>query len=265
MIQKSDKYVNDIKFNGSSINRIYLNNEVYWGGEGSSSPQPTARYIPAVYCMNNNDITIYQSNKAAFSIPWAPDPSVAHMIDVELEPVLRSSSFYGWTVFFGGNTSTQRHMGNVYGLYTQYNKLYAGAFSSTIENNSIFINNYLNKLWKIQISNDTGTSSQRDYSVSVDVEGTTILSGSATSTYSNFGTFDPYFIFGGQIERNQNAFATWQYKLYKFDIYDDNVLVYQLRPYYDTIEQEYGMYDLVSDTFYPSINAAHPFTGELPT
>lgn len=35
MIQKSDKYVNDIKFNGSSINRIYLDGDVYWGGSGT--------------------------------------------------------------------------------------------------------------------------------------------------------------------------------------------------------------------------------------
>lgn len=42
MIQKSDKYVNDIKFNGSSVNRIYLNGEVYWGND--PVPAPTATY-----------------------------------------------------------------------------------------------------------------------------------------------------------------------------------------------------------------------------
>lgn len=42
MIQQTDKYVNDIKFNGSSINRIYLDGEVYWGND--PAPAPTATY-----------------------------------------------------------------------------------------------------------------------------------------------------------------------------------------------------------------------------
>lgn len=40
-------YVNDIIINGDHINRIYLNGEVYWGGEASSSPPtpPTPTHL----------------------------------------------------------------------------------------------------------------------------------------------------------------------------------------------------------------------------
>lgn len=40
MIQFDNKYLNDIKFNGSSVNRIYLDGEVYWGNDPNGAPVP---------------------------------------------------------------------------------------------------------------------------------------------------------------------------------------------------------------------------------
>ena len=264
MIQTSTNYVNDIIINKTQINRIYLNGEVYWGNE-STVPEPTERYIPALYCMNNNSSSTKQENHATFTIPWAPDPSIAHSIDVELVPVAQTSQYYGWSLFFGGNTSTMSHMGNIYGFYSQGTTLIiTDALNKSMETSSYNINNYLNMLWSIQISNAAEVGGQRNCAATVKAGNDTLINATSVSTRSNWGTFDPYFIFGSQIERHTTTFGAWQFKLYKFDIYDDNVLVYQLRPYYDTVNQEYGMYDLVNNIFYPSMNVTHPFTGELP-
>lgn len=58
MIQKSDKYVNDIKFRGNSIGRIYKDGEVYWGGD-TPAPSPVKNYMKT---------TIVSSEGANFDI-----------------------------------------------------------------------------------------------------------------------------------------------------------------------------------------------------
>lgn len=44
MIQKSDKYVNDIIINNNHINRIYNKGEIYWGNDATSIP-PTPTHL----------------------------------------------------------------------------------------------------------------------------------------------------------------------------------------------------------------------------
>ena len=59
MIQKTTKYVNNIIINGDHINRIYLNGELYWGGDASPAP-PTPTHLIYGTCSRtaNSNIVI---------------------------------------------------------------------------------------------------------------------------------------------------------------------------------------------------------------
>lgn len=261
MIQTSTKYVNDIIINKTGtvhINRIYHKGEIYWGNE----PHTNQRYMPAHYCQNDNNNSPSQLAHATFSIPWAPSPTISHKIVTEFIPMSMPGNSYGYAVFFGGNVSNLRHMANVFGGDAHLNgNCGFGAYDPNVEFRNYI--QYYNKLWRVEIESQAGTSNSHSYNVKIDVDGTNMINSPGSSRNSITGTFDPYFIFGGQILRSDSMFRQIYMKMYSFDIYDDNVLVYSLRPYYDTVDQLYGMYDLVNDRFYSSMNSAYPFTGEL--
>ena len=52
MIRTSNKYLNDIVINGTHINRIYNDGEIYWGNEPEKGGLP-ARYVQVDYIMND--------------------------------------------------------------------------------------------------------------------------------------------------------------------------------------------------------------------
>lgn len=79
MIQKSDKYVNDIKFRGNSIGRIYKDGEVYWGGN-TPAPSPVKNYMKT---------TVVNSEGANFDISIGIEigPSIYSYIAYSLDGV----------------------------------------------------------------------------------------------------------------------------------------------------------------------------------
>ena len=152
-------------------------------------------------------------------------------------------------------------MCNIFGCYSPTEHIELTPYVQSVSMQ--MLNDFYNKKWRIQLSSSPGTTSERDTYAILDIDGVNYIRKKISSTSDLNASYDNYYILGGQIEHSSQQFCQMQFKLYSFDIYDDNVLVYSLRPYYDTVDQLYGMYDLVNDRFYSSINSEYPFTGEL--
>lgn len=223
-------------------------------------------YVPVQYIENDTNLQTGLWNHATFTLPWHPMPTSSHKIVVDMVPISAGAQYYGWSNYFGGNTNNQRHMANVFGICEQnHSRLCFAPYTQPAELSNV--SSYYNQHFVIEMSNDAAqnnTTASRTTYVKLTIDGVEKLNTTvnSTTTYPPYSSdYDDYFIFGAPIERNNNYFAQMHFRLYSFDIYDNNVLTYKLRPYYYTVDNQYGMLDELSGTFYPSINQNIQFTG----
>jgi len=287
MIQIDNKYVNDIKLNGNSINRIYLDGEVYWG---NIVPAPSP--VPSQYV-----VVEYIRSQGTSNTNWAYiNTGLYATANMKIEYSMRLPSnrstiygLWGWWQLWGAYVKKPSNSAWDYnGGLTQ-----AGSASDSVSNpddgsftvKNGFLpqtsvpcsDNYWFKLSNYQYNDSKdhyiegvqeptsvsfthtvdGVSETRSHSGMNPAAGITSSYPDGTSTTSL-----PFYIFGCPLLPNssQTPRGFTNLDIFYFKIYDGTTLLRDYVPVYDTDTQKYGLYDKVTQSFYGSVNTNN-FTG----
>lgn len=294
MIQKVSNnkmlnYVNDIVINGTHINRIYNDGEIYWGNEPEQGSLP-ARYVQVDYIMNDcehvknaygypQDGTMY--NKAYIDTNYFPKINTRVVGKIELPANRYYDLHYQNVVLFGahscgkiGSPNFYFHHGSIiYSLFFYDNNsldrrpaIWAinneaqgykknGADFSVAPNN-MSVNDALPHMIEFEIGPEY-LYEKIDDVVYIDQAPAgqpwpDIDGSSNTSTqlYLFSGVWEPWLYNWPE----QQPISWVQQKLYYFKIYEGDTLVKDYVPVYDSMTDKYGLYDMVDKEFLISPN-----------
>lgn len=232
MIQTSTKYINDIKFNGSSINRIYLNNDVYWGGDGSSSPVYTYELLKEIHAVNYTtfvDTGVQTSSAISIETSFRcnPDNMPAYFIN---QRIIASTSMWN------SNTTMAYDFEDQPFLRVKF----IGDFNWTsFQNITPDSNDHIIYL--------SSTECKYDNTVIATHAQTSIHPSSTQLRIAQSNIYQP------EIEQGY-------YYYYYVKIWDSNNLIRHYVPAKRLADNVYGFYDIVNDTFNPSVGN-YQFTG----
>lgn len=260
MIQQSDKYVNDIKFNGSSINRIYLDGEVYWGNDPNNTPTPPPgpigydilEYVQDTQSSDSNAFS--NTNHAYVTLtPFANNPltrNTTFTIETELMHTgMYNKQYYGNGIFFGMQCSNS---GITQGIGMFYNSIYNNHLRFTFLDNDYTPP----EISRASIQDHRLTIRHtNDHIYLYDNTSDTILLnrsqpiGYASIVHPN----NNFYLWGGGIESYNNvSIAPIGFRLYYFKLTVDDVLMYDLIPARRRSDSVIGLYNQITGSFYTS-------------
>lgn len=278
-------YVNDIVINGTHINRIYNDGEIYWGNEPEKGGLP-ARYVHVDYIMNDcehvkNAYGYYTSptlNKAYIDTNYFPKVNTRVVGKIELPENRFYYLHFQNVVLFGGHSwrapgSISTNGAIIFGLYF-YNDnsldrrpaiwaINNGAqgyekngASFSVAPNNMSVNDALKHIIEFEIGPEY-LYEKIDDTVYIDkapagppwpdIDGS---SNTSSQLYLFSGVWEPHMYRWPA----RQPIGWVQQKLYYFKIYEGDTIVKDYIPVYDSMTDKYGLYDMVDKEFLTSPN-----------
>lgn len=213
-------YVNDIKHNNNSINRIYLNGEVYWGG---IIPSQTS-----IYEILNEIHPVQNSGSVYFNTNYLYKSNTTIETQYECMSDVLSTISGIWPRLYQSDTTPH------YGA-----QVVAASHEPTLH---IKRNGYSN--WNIYSNYGwaSGLRTLRQSQSEVSINGTVLWSG--TQPYTN--TTYPIILMN---DGGHDQGTTGMFYIYYYKFYESSTLVHEYLPVKRLSDNEYGFYDSVTDTF----------------